>query len=246
MAEWVWGEEDAPTCLSKFPLIGASCFSLLVTKALGIAIILASMTNKVPIMANMMKAQSAAGISRNSLYGEAVVYANSALYGFLSGHPFTAYGENATLVVQNAALVVLTWNFLSKASTPVDLKEKALVTVGFMLYFVCVLKFLSEDYWHLLLSSAWPLMLYARGSQVLETFSLKQTGSLSIVTTSMSLVGAIIRILTTIKETGDMVVVSGYVLSGSLSLMMFVQYWMYLENTTAIAKKAEDAKKKME
>jgi len=246
MAEWVWGEEEAQTCLSAFPLIGASCFSQLVAKFLGIGIILASMTNKMPIMVNMMNSQSAAGISRNSLYGEAMVYANSAFYGFLSGHPFTAYGENATLLIQNGALIILTWNFLSKTSTPVDFTEKMLVVVGFVLYIVYVLKFLAEDYWHLLMGSGWPLMLYARGSQIYETFSVKQTGSLSIVTTTMSLVGAIIRILTTIKETGDMVVVSGYVFSGSLSFIMFAQYWMYLENTKAMAKKAEVVKKKTE
>ena len=90
LAEWIWGEEDASTCLSEVPFISAACFSQLVTKGLGITIIFGSMLNKVPIMVNMMKSQSAAGISRKSLYGEAMVCANSAMYGFLSGFPFTA------------------------------------------------------------------------------------------------------------------------------------------------------------
>ena len=105
------------------------------------------------------------------------------------------------------------------------------------------MKLLPDDYRHLLMGSAFPVMLYARGSQVFETFLVRHTGNLSIVTTSMSLIGAIIRILTTIKETGDMVVISGYVLSGSLSLMMFIQYWMYLARTTEILKKTEESKK---
>jgi hypothetical protein len=54
-------------CLSQLPLLGMPCFSQLLTKALGVAIILGSMLNKVPIMINMLRAQSAAGISRNSL-----------------------------------------------------------------------------------------------------------------------------------------------------------------------------------
>uniref|UniRef100_A0A7S4EL19 Solute carrier family 66 member 3 n=2 Tax=Pseudo-nitzschia australis TaxID=44445 RepID=A0A7S4EL19_9STRA len=246
LAEWIWGEEDASTCLSEVPFISAACFSQLVTKGLGITIIFGSMLNKVPIMVNMIKSQSAAGISRKSLYGEAMVCANSAMYGFLSGFPFTAYGETVSLLVQNAVLIVLAWNFLSKTSTPVDSKEKMLVTVGFVLYFGGVLNFVSEDYWYLLMSTTWPVMLYARGSQVYETFSAKQTGNLSIVTTSMNVAGSLIRILTTIKETGDMVVLSGYLLSGSLSLIMFIQYWMYLENTTEMTKKTDEAKKKKE
>lgn len=90
LAEWIWGTEAAPVCLSEIPFLGGSCLSQLLTKALGILIICGSMLNKIPIMINMINAQSAAGISRNSLYGEAMVYANCAMYGFLSGHPFTA------------------------------------------------------------------------------------------------------------------------------------------------------------
>ena len=90
LAEWVWGPEEAPKCLSEVPLLGVPCLSQLVTKAFGVAIIVASMLNKIPIMRNMINSQSAAGISRNSMYGESMVYANCALYGLLSGHPFTA------------------------------------------------------------------------------------------------------------------------------------------------------------
>lgn len=243
LAEWIWGAEAAPVCLSEFPFLGGSCLSQLLTKALGILIICGSMLNKIPIMINMINAQSAAGISRNSLYGEAMVYANCAMYGFLSGHPFTAYGENASLLAQNAVLVFLTWNFLGKTSTPVTSNEKIGAVLVFAVYVGAILNALPEDKRYLLMSTTWPVMLYARGSQVYETYLVKQTGSLSIVTTSMNLVGAIIRILTTLKETGDMVVVSGYLLSGSLSFFMFAQHWLYLANTTALAKKAASEKK---
>lgn len=99
---------------------------------------------------------------------------------------------------------------------------------------------LPEDMRYLLLSSTWPVMLYARGSQVYETFQVKHTGQLSIVTTSMNLVGALIRIGTTLKETGDTVVLAGYFLSCALSLLMFAQYFLYLSNTKKeMAKKGE-------
>lgn len=90
LAEWIWGEEDAPLCLSEVPFLSGPCFSQLVAKAFGVVIIVASMLNKIPIMRNMINSQSAAGISLNSLYGESLVYANCALYGLLLGHPFTA------------------------------------------------------------------------------------------------------------------------------------------------------------
>ena len=131
----------------------------------------------------------------------------------------------------------MTWNFLSKTDSPVQLKEKFMILIGFVLYCIGSLNFLPDEYRHLLMSTTWPVMLFSRGSQIYETYTVKHTGNLSIVTTSMSLVGAAIRILTTLKETGDMVVLSGYILSGSLSLIMFIQYWMYLERTNELANK---------
>jgi mannose-P-dolichol utilization defect protein 1 len=246
LAKWIWGgavtEEVSPEiCVEQIPFISSGCFTPLLTKALGVVVILGSCLNKIPIMLNMMKTQSAAGISRNSLYGEALVYGSCALYGFLSGHPFTAYGENVSLPMQNTVLILMSWQF---SAGVISSQEKGTAIVGFATYVFAILNFLPESQRYLLMSSLWPVMLYARGSQVLETFQVKHTGNLSIATTTLSLVGALIRVVTTLKETGDMVVISGYLLSMSLSFAMFVQYWIYLEKTLEIVKKAKGTKEK--
>ena len=144
-----------------------------------------------------------------------------------------------SLLIQNIVLILMAWQF---SSTPVKVQEKILVLVGYGAYVLLVLQFLPEDMRYLLMSSTWPVMLYARGTQVLETFQAKSTGQLSIVTTSMNLVGSLIRIGTTLKETGDMVVLSGYLLSGGLSLLMFVQYFLYLDNTKKSMKTSSEKK----
>jgi len=138
----------------------------------------------------------------------------------------------------------MTWNFLSKTDAPVRSNEMITTSTFFVLYCIITLSFLPSEYRYLLMSSTWPVMSYARGSQIYKTFLVKHTGNLSIITTSMSLFGSTIRILTTLKETGDMVVLSGYVLSGSLSFIMFIQYWMYLNRTTEISSKIESKKEK--
>jgi len=60
LAVWIWGKEtstagdvSADICLSQFPFFLSGCFSQLLTKALGTAIILGSCLNKAPIMMNM-------------------------------------------------------------------------------------------------------------------------------------------------------------------------------------------------
>jgi len=141
---------------------------------------------------------------------------------------YGSYGENLSLLIQNGVLVWLAWQY---STTQVGMQEKGLVVLGYGAYVFAVVQILPEDMRYLLLSSTWPVMLYARGSQVYETAQVKHTGQLSIVTTTMNLVGALIRIGTTMKETGDNVVLAGYLLSCALSLIMFVQYFMYLSNT---------------
>lgn len=143
------------------------------------------------------------------------------------GHIYR-FGENLSLLLQNIILILMAWQF---SSLPVQAHEKTMVVLGYIAYVVVVLNCLPADQRYLLMSATWPVMLYARGTQVFETFQVKHTGQLSIVTTAMNLVGSLIRIGTTLKETGDMVVLSGYLLSGALSLLMFVQYFLYLNNT---------------
>ncbi|KAG7351072.1 PQ loop repeat domain containing protein [Nitzschia inconspicua] len=251
IAKWIWGgaqnEKVSPDiCISQFPFLHIECFKQLLSKCLGLAIIGGSMLNKLPIMINMWGSQSASGISRNSLYGEAVVYANGSLYGYLLQYPFSSYGENVSLLCQNIVLIGMAWGFSKKTPTPISIQEQLLVVMGFVVYILAVLSYIPESYRYMLMSSTWPVMLYARGTQVWETFRVQHTGNLSIVTTSMNLVGSLIRILTTIQETGDLVVLGGYLLSGGLSFIMFVQYWIYLENSEKIANEMKQEAKKKE
>ena len=241
LAEWIWGADKSADvtpeiCLSQIPLISIGCLTQLITKGLGVAIIFGSCLNKTPIMINILNSQSASGISRNSLYGEALVYANGAVYGFLEGHPFTAYGENGALLLQNVIIILMAWQF---ATTKVTVQEKITVTVAAILYLFVTLTLLPEEYRYLLMAMIWPVLLYARGSQVLETFRSKHTGNLSIVTTGLNLGGGLARIATTMKETGDQTVLAGFILSVALNFIMFCQYWLYLKNTLKVAKELQ-------
>lgn len=130
----------------------------------------------------------------------------------------------------------MAWNL---STTPVTIQEKTFAVGGLGTFSIFVLYFLPDDFRYLLMSATWPVMIYARGSQILETYQVKHTGNLSIVTTSMNLVGALIRVGTTIQETGDAVVLAGYVLSFLLSFGMFAQYFLYLKNTQEFAPKAK-------
>lgn len=250
LAEWVWGADASENvspeiCLQLVPFLSGGCFSQLLTKALGVAIILGACLNKAPIMLNMMASSSAAGFSRMGMYSETLVYANGAAYGALEGHPLTAYGENLALLLQNFVLVSLIWKFTN--NPPVGLQEKLLLAVAAMVYFIGVSSMLPEDMRYILQASNGAILIYSRGAQVWETYQIKHTGAQSIVTSSLNLAGGLARIFTTLKETGDMTVVMGFAVSVVLNLAMFLQYWVYKANTEKfLADLQADQKKKKE
>lgn len=113
--------------------------------------------------------------------------------------------------------------------------EKMLVSSASFIYIFVVVYFLPASYHYLLMSSVMPIMIYARGCQILEAIRLQHTGAQSIATTTISLGGNLGRILTTIKEVGfDRAALSWYCASAILNGIMFFQYMWYRKNTNAV------------
>jgi len=240
VAEWVWNVDpveagvgdpltSAEICLPILPFMNLDCWSRLVIKGLGIAIILGACLNKAPVIRNILSARATAGLSRGAVLGETIMYANGASYGTLSGHPFSAYGENVALLIQSIVIVLLIWKF----STPaVSMGERGIVVAVAAIYLVTVSFFLTEELYYLLMSINVPILLYSRGSQILETYRCQHTGAQSIITTTMNLVGGLIRILTLIHEVGwDLAVLVPFGLSVSLNIVCFSQHFYYRSNT---------------
>lgn len=75
-------------------------------------------------------------------------------------------------------------------------------------------------------------IIYSGGLQVLETYRVKHSGAQSIVTTTMNLVGELLRIFTTVEEAkGDFNMLLNFGLCATLSIIMFGQYFWYQKNT---------------
>ena len=238
-ATFIWGEDENVTeeiCVEDFPFMTSACWSTLVAKLLGVAIIAGAFLNKAPVIVNLMDTESTVGLSRGSAYADVLVYANGFAYGFLEGHPVTAYGENAALVLQSFIILLLVWKF-----TPViSLSEKFLVVVAAMAYVAGVSWFLPAHQHYLLIASQWPIMMYARGSQLYATYQVKHTGAQSIITTLMNLAGSLIRILTTLKEVGwDLAVLTGFGIGIVLNGLTLLQFMVYWENTRQFVKQLD-------
>ena len=60
-------------------------------------------------------------------------------------------------------------------------------------------------------------------SQVISNYRNGHTGQLSAVTVFLLAAGAVIRVFTSIQETGDRVVISTYIVSSAVNLLLLLQ-----------------------
>ncbi len=246
-AQWAWGSSPSDDvspeiCLDSFPILTRACLTGLMVKGIGIAIILGACMNKAPLVINILKTQSVAGMSSGAMYGETIMYANSAFYSMLRNNPFTSYGENIIVTIQAIGVCMLMWRF--KDDPPISMQQKIVAVLVFVLYIVYTLCFLQPEYYYLLMALNWPVLIYSRGSQMLKFYSVKHTGTQSVITNGMNLLGSCIRILTTIKEVGfDMTMLCGYFVSVFLNSILVTQFFMYNENTKNYLDTLEDKKK---
>jgi mannose-P-dolichol utilization defect 1 len=230
LASYIWGNDPlvAPEqCITSLPWMPEACWSRLMVKLLGLAIILGSCLNKFPIILNIINTRTTVGLSRAAVYGEIVVYLNCAIYGMLESYPMSAYGENIMLSIQSIAILLLIYRH---TATPAS--EQVLAAAASVAYVTAIVTLIPPEYYYVLMASVWPVQVFSRGSQIIQTFRLKHTGAQSAVTNGMNLAGSCIRILTTIKEVGwDWAVLMGYVLSIGLNGALLLQFVLYRENT---------------
>lgn len=247
-ADWVWGGEASSdvvspeVCLQHIPLLTGGCFTGLLVKGIGVAIIVLAFLNKAPVIRNIVKSQSAVGFTQLGVYSDIILVSNCAFYGFFNQQPITAYGENVALALQSIVIGMLLWKY--KDDPAVTAQQKIMATVGFVLYIICVTVFLPEEYYYLLMAFVWPLSLYSRGAIISEAFRNQHMGSNALLTYLMNFAGSSVRILTTIQEVGwDMAMLSGFFLSLVSNGIIIIQFWIYQQKTAKFLREQEEKKK---
>ncbi|KAL8967244.1 MAG: hypothetical protein Q9197_005530, partial [Variospora fuerteventurae] len=83
------------------------CFSLAVSKLLGLGIIALASVVKVPQILKLARARSAAGVSVLACALETAAYLVTLAYSARQGFPFTSYGETALIAVQDLVVCAL-------------------------------------------------------------------------------------------------------------------------------------------
>jgi mannose-P-dolichol utilization defect protein 1 len=172
------------------------CMSFYIAKLLGLAILGGSVALKLPQIWNIVSTKDVFGLSPLAFYSEVPLFAVSVVYNLRQGNPFTSYGENCTILVQNIILVVLLWTY----SKPPPRSATMIQVVMCGLFLIVAICMVPDKYLFVLPLLNLPLSLSSRVPQIVSNFRLRSTGQLSIITTLLLFGGNVARVFTTIQE----------------------------------------------
>lgn len=165
----------------------------------------------------------------------------SLAYNFNKGYPLSAYGENVSLVIQDATIVLLILLFSSKMG--VSFFFSALLFVGSLSYAMMGLcpPYILDG----LKAASIPLFSVSRILQIRTCYVNQSTGQLSVVTQFLQFAGSAARVLTTMVETNDLMELAGFGLAVVLNGTLMLQLFLYRNNSLeAKSKKKANQKQK--
>jgi mannose-P-dolichol utilization defect protein 1 len=206
--------------------IEKECISYLISKGLSIGIVLFSFTSKLPQILYMLKEKNIEGLNDISIFSDILVFLCSCLYSFHMQYPFLSYGESVIILIENIIILFLFWKYqVDQDGDRRNLLFTSLISV--FTYFCLKGDFFNETIWYLIYSSTLPLTSISRITQLYSSYKAKSTGPLSAFTFLVNMLGNLARIFTSIKETGDSMLILSFAYSFLLNLAVFIQIIYY-------------------
>lgn len=235
------------TLVENLDIDNVECLKYAVSKALGIGIVVGGSIMKVPQLllsvfhffippkassdhcrTVVVSARSARGLSLPAYVLETLAYAITLAYSYRNGFPFSTYGENLFLTIQNILITFLIIYYPSSRLTraPSTSSQLAVATIatgatGFALCFVpsSTLAFLQ--------AATIPISLFSKLPQIRQNSRARSTGQLSAFAVVSQIVGCLARLFTTAAEVGDLIMAAGFALALVLNVVLGVQMWAY-------------------
>lgn len=213
------------------------CLTAASTKLLGYFIILASSIIKLPQLIKILSAQSASGLSFSGTLLELIAITFTAAYSFARRFPFSAWGEAVFLYIETALIAFFVLWFNKKRLVSIVFVSSSLAVTWLLVSGLLT----AEQLWYLQALNV-PLAVGGKLLQAVENFGNKHTGHLSFLTSFALFLGCIVRILTSIQETGDKVVITTFAAASLANLVLVLQILYYWSATNQAIKKESHKK----
>ncbi|XP_010897472.1 mannose-P-dolichol utilization defect 1b [Esox lucius] len=218
----------------NFNFLDVPCLKIVLSKGLGIGIILGSVMVKLPQILKLMGAKSAEGLSFNSVLLELLAITGTMAYSIANSFPFSSWGEALFLMLQTVTIGFLIMHYGGSTA-------KGVLFLGVYSGLVALLLSPVTPMAVVMAMQAFnmPAIIIGRLIQVLTNYHNGHTGQLSAITVLMLFAGSLARIFTSIQETGDSLMALTYVISSSCNGLIAAQLIYYWNCRPALKKKTE-------
>ncbi|XP_066587760.1 mannose-P-dolichol utilization defect 1 protein homolog [Prorops nasuta] len=207
----------------KYDFLHGECFKSTLSKALGIAIISGSLLVKVPQVAKLLQNKSSKGINVYSVLLDLFAITSMVSYSFISGFPFSSWGDGIFLGLQTLAIAVLVMHYSGNSN-----QAAAFFGVYLAVTYAAMRELIPVNILWSCQAMNIPIILISKLMQAYTNYSNGSTGQLSAATCFMLFFGSLARIFTSIQETGDKTMILMYICSTSANAVIAGQllyYW---------------------
>ncbi|KAF9525582.1 mannose-P-dolichol utilization defect 1 protein [Crepidotus variabilis] len=222
------GEECYKSLVENLNVGDVKCLKYSLSKGLGIGIVLGGSIMKVPQILLITNARSAHGLSLPAYVLETLSYAITLAYSFRHDFPFSTYGENLFLTLQNTFITLLIIYYApSRQLTGSGKTQKLVVATTLTCAMAFALHSVPIETLALLQMTTLPLSLFSKLPQIRQNLRSQSTGQLSAFAVISQIAGCLARLFTTATEVGDALVSAGFALALFLNIILGAQLWMY-------------------
>ncbi|WWC68160.1 uncharacterized protein I206_102083 [Kwoniella pini CBS 10737] len=246
-AEALIGEQCYDVLVYNFDITHVECLKYALSKGLGLGIVLGGGIVKIPQILKIVGSGSARGLSLSAYILETTSYAINLAYASRNRFPFSTYGENFFLTIQNVIITLLILFFTSPRGAaggglggPLTGKQNSgnlgKVITGLVITIVTGVVLWSENLCPpgmlaLLQAATLPLSLISKAPQIISNHKHKSTGNLSAFAVFNALLGCLARLFTTKQEVDDPLIFWGFAGAALLNAVLALQMITYWKNT---------------
>ncbi|TFK18042.1 hypothetical protein FA15DRAFT_649920 [Coprinopsis marcescibilis] len=218
------GQKCYTTLIEDLNITDVPCLKHGVSKGLGIGIVVGGSIMKVPQILLIVNAKSARGLSLPSYVLETLSYGITLAYSVRNHFPFSTYGENLFLSLQNILITLLIIAYTPRSAFKYQKITLTAISTVATSYALSIVPLSTLT---LLQLSTLPLSLLSKFPQIRQNARSQSTGQLSAFAVISQIAGCLARLFTTAQEVKDPVVAAGFFLALLLNLVLGYQLWAY-------------------
>ncbi|KAH8830086.1 mannose-P-dolichol utilization defect 1 protein [Flagelloscypha sp. PMI_526] len=232
--EGIIGQKCTQSLLLELNVSDVECLKFSLSKGLGLGIVVGGSIMKLPQILAILASKSASGLSLPSSLLSTSSYMITAAYGFKSEFPFSTYGENLFLTVQDAIVTLLILAYAPKSSSVSVLTTAAALIGAAAFLYATDLRTLE-----LLQVSTIPLSIGSKIPQIVSNYRNGNTGMLSGVVVWVQVFGTLARLFTTLSELSSPTIVGSFSAALVLNLVLAIQILIYGRGSPSVSERKD-------